>query len=145
MALWKPFRGSRTSLDTVERHDGYIYFCTDDGSLFFDFVDAEGNLQRKQVSAYGAGAKPKSATITLLAANWVGDTNPWSQVVALDGVSDSSKIDLQPTAIQIVSLQSDEIALMAENDAGTITVYAIGNKPTENYTMQVLITEVEPI
>lgn len=51
MALWKPFRGNRQSLDTQPMHDGYVYFCTDDGSLFFDYADADGNLQRKQISA----------------------------------------------------------------------------------------------
>jgi hypothetical protein len=54
MALWKPFRGSRASLETQPLHDGYVYFCTDDGSLFFDYTDAEGNLQRKQISASDA-------------------------------------------------------------------------------------------
>lgn len=54
MALWKPFRGNRTALDTVEKHDGYVYFCVDDGSLFFDYADADGNLQRKQISASDA-------------------------------------------------------------------------------------------
>jgi hypothetical protein len=54
MALWKPLKGNRTSLDTVEKHDGYVYFCTDDGTLFFDYVDAEGNLQRKQINAKDA-------------------------------------------------------------------------------------------
>ena len=54
MALWKPFRGNRTALDTVEKHDGYIYFCIDDGSLFFDFVDSNGNLQRKQINSKDA-------------------------------------------------------------------------------------------
>lgn len=51
MALWKPFRGSRADLDSVSKHDGYVYFCVDDGSLFFDYQDAEGNLQRKQINA----------------------------------------------------------------------------------------------
>lgn len=51
MALWKPLRGNRTALDTVEKHDGYVYFCVDDGSLFFDYLDTEGNLQRKQINA----------------------------------------------------------------------------------------------
>jgi hypothetical protein len=51
MALWKPFRGNRTALDSVEKHDGYVYFCTDDGSLFFDYTDAAGVLQRKQLNA----------------------------------------------------------------------------------------------
>ena len=50
MALWKPFRGSRADLDSVPKHDGYVYFC-DDGSLHFDYVDADGNLQRKQINA----------------------------------------------------------------------------------------------
>ena len=51
MALWKPFRGNRNMLDAVEKHDGYVYFCIDDGSLFFDHLDSEGNLQRKQINA----------------------------------------------------------------------------------------------
>ena len=50
MALWKPFRGKRADLDNVEKHDGYVYFTTDDASLFFDYVDNEGNLQRKQIN-----------------------------------------------------------------------------------------------
>ena len=51
MALWKPFRGKRSDLDAVEKHDGWIYFTTDDASLFFDYVDTDGNLQRKQINA----------------------------------------------------------------------------------------------
>lgn len=54
MALWKPFRGNRAGLDSVEKHDGYVYFCVDDGSLFFDYTDADGNLQRKQINAKDA-------------------------------------------------------------------------------------------
>ena len=51
MALWKPFRGNRADLDAVEKHDGYIYFCTDDATLFFDYLDENGELQRKQINA----------------------------------------------------------------------------------------------
>ena len=54
MALFKPFRGNRTGLDAVQKHDGYVYFCTDDGALFFDYIDNEGILQRKQVNAKNA-------------------------------------------------------------------------------------------
>lgn len=89
-----------------------------------------------------AATKPKMTTITLPTANWTGDTNPWSQVVTINGVTANSKVDLQPTATQIVALQNAEITLMLQNDSGTVTAWAIGNKPTEDYTMQVLITEV---
>lgn len=54
MALWKPFLGNRTSLDNIEKHAGYVYWCADDGSLHFDYVDAEGTLQRKQINAKDA-------------------------------------------------------------------------------------------
>lgn len=56
MALWKPFRGKRSDLDAVEKHDGWVYFCIDDASLFFDYVDTDGNLQRKQINAKEAEA-----------------------------------------------------------------------------------------
>jgi hypothetical protein len=51
MALWKPFRGNRAALDSMEKHDGYVYFCVDDATLFFDYVDENGELQRKQINA----------------------------------------------------------------------------------------------
>ena len=50
MALWKPFLGSRANLDTVEKHAGYVYWCSDDSTVHFDFEDADGNLQRKRVN-----------------------------------------------------------------------------------------------
>lgn len=86
-------------------------------------------------------ALPKCTTISLPAANWTGDSNPWSQVVTISAVTENSKVDLQPTATQIVELQENGIALMTQNDSGTITIYAIGSKPTTDYTMRVLITE----
>ena len=50
MALFKPFRGNRVALDAQELHDGYAYFCTDDGSFHIDYRDSKGNLQRKQIN-----------------------------------------------------------------------------------------------
>jgi hypothetical protein len=95
-----------------------------------------------QINNAVTAIKPKCTSITLPATSWIGDTNPWSQIVTVNGVTANSKIDLQPTAIQIVELQNNDIAFMAENDDGVITVYAIGSKPAKDYTMQALITEV---
>lgn len=50
MALFKQFRGKRESLETQELHDGYAYFCTDDGTFHIDYLDDEGNLRRKQIN-----------------------------------------------------------------------------------------------
>lgn len=84
---------------------------------------------------------PRIATVTLKASSWTGK-NPYSQIVAVNSVTANSKIDLQPTAQQIVSLQNEDIALMAENNAGVVTFYSLGGRPSGDYTMQVLLTEV---
>jgi hypothetical protein len=85
---------------------------------------------------------PKLTNVSMLASSWIGESNPWSQVVTINGVTDNSKIDLQPTALQIVELQDNDIALIAENTNGVVTIYALGSKPTKDYTIQALITEV---
>ena len=85
---------------------------------------------------------PRLATVTLPANGWTGSKNPYSQVATVNGITVNSKVDLQPTALQIVSLQNEDIALMAENNAGVVTFYALGGKPAVDYTMQVLLTEV---
>ena len=85
---------------------------------------------------------PRVAIISLPANAWTGNSEPYSQVVNIATVTTSSKIDLQPSAQQIVDLQNAETSLMIGNDGGVVTCYAIGNKPTVNYTMQVLIQEV---
>ena len=97
------------------------------------------------VDALIASLTPKLSTVTLLAANWTGENNPYSQVVTINGVTANSKVDLQPTAMQVVELQRTDIALMTENHDGVVTVYALGGKPTVDYTMPVLLTEVTPV
>ena len=85
---------------------------------------------------------PKLTNVTLEANKWTGAANPWHQDVTMNGVTANSKIDLQPTAVQIVALQEADIMLIIENDNGKTTAYALGGKPTVDYTMQALITEV---
>lgn len=88
---------------------------------------------------------PKLTRITILAEAWIGSGDLYSQVVSCNGVNVNSKLDLQPTPVQIVELQDAEISLMATNSNGTVTLWAIGNKPTVDYTMDVLITEVTTV
>lgn len=141
MALFKPMMGNRAALDSQPKQAGHAWFCVDDGTFHIDYIDADGNLQRQQIQSVSA----KSTTVSMLAENWTGDENPYSQVVTVSGATETSKIDLQPTATQIVALQDAEITLMLQNDSGVVTAWAIGNKPTEDYTMQVLISEVTPV
>lgn len=137
MSLFKPFMGNRANLDAVEKHSGHAYFCTNDGSFHIDFIDADGNLQRKQIIS------SKSATITLPASAWIGTAEPYSQVVSLSNITANSKIDLQPTLAQLSDLLAYGIVLQAINEDGVVTVYSTGGKPTSDYTIQICITETE--
>lgn len=110
-----------------------------------DDANASKLATENYVDAIIASMKPKSTTVTILAANWTGNANPWSQVVSINGITENSKIDLQPTAQQIVALQDAEVSIMLQNDSGIVTAWAIGKKPTVNYTFDVLITEVSVI
>lgn len=85
---------------------------------------------------------PRVATISLPKAGWTGSAEPYSQKVTINTVTSTTKIDLQPTAQQIVNLQNAETTLMIENNGGVVTCYAIGNKPIVDYTIQVLLQEV---
>ena len=115
MALWKPLMGNHTALDTVEKHDGWIYFCIDDGSLFFDYADADGNLQRKQITA-----KEAEKILGYNIANILNADNseiPTSKAV-LDAL-EVLKLDISNTAAVILAeAQTDainkDIVILAE-------------------------------
>lgn len=83
------------------------------------------------------------AEVTLLATAWEGTDNLHSQVVTLGGITKYSKVDLLPSVEQLAIFHNKDVAFVTENEDGVVTVYAIGDKPTLDYTMQAQITEVE--
>ena len=87
--------------------------------------------------------KVRIAYVNLIAANWVGDASPYSQVVSIDGVTENSQVDLTPSVEQLVIFYEKDLGFVAENEDGVVTVYAIGQKPENDYPIQVTITEVD--
>ena len=85
---------------------------------------------------------PRVSTITLNRNNWTGNAAPYSQIVDINTVTIATKVELNPTVSQIISLQNDDVALMADNDGGVVTIYSFGGKPSTDMTMQVTLTEV---
>lgn len=81
--------------------------------------------------------------VTLLASAWTGANSLYSQVVTIDGITEYSKVDLLPSVEQLAIFHNKDLAFVTENEDGVVTVYAIGDKPTNDYTMQVQITEVK--
>ena len=88
------------------------------------------------------GSVSLSRTIELPVDGWIGDKSPYSQIVTIDGVTPRSMVDFKPTIEQIVQLTDDGVRLYSGNDNGVVTIYALDNKPTDDYTMEVLVSEV---
>ena len=80
--------------------------------------------------------------IKLSAAKWVGDASPYSQVVSIKGVTEFSKVDLQLSADQLTEFHDMDLSLTTENNEGVVTVFAIGDKPNNDITIQATLTEV---
>ena len=87
-------------------------------------------------------AATRLAEIPLPAAAWVGNASPYSQVVAIEGITVTSKVDLQPSVEQLAIFHQKDLAFVTENEDGVVTVYAIGQKPLNDYVIQATITEV---
>ena len=88
------------------------------------------------------GSTVRLGNVTLYASKWEGGSSPYSQVVKITGVTEYSQVDLKPSVEQLAVFHKKDLAFVTENDGGTVTVYAVGDKPTNDYTMQVSITEV---
>lgn len=90
------------------------------------------------------GSTVTKDSITLTAANWVAssDSSYYTQSVNLSGITENTKVDLDPTPEQLVSLIGDGISMFAVNENGSITIYATGDKPANDMTIQIVKSEV---
>lgn len=107
-----------------------------------------------KVDALGKGGVATGGTnsrigyVTILSANWVlVDEDRYAQVVSVDvesgdGVTENSQVDLTPSDEQLAIWREKDLALTTENYGGEVTVYAVGQKPENDYTIQVTLTEV---
>lgn len=82
------------------------------------------------------------AEVSLPASAWEGSDRLWHQVVTIEGTTECSQVDLTPSAEQLAIFHEKDIAFTTENEDGIVTVFAIGDKPSNDYTIQATITEV---
>ena len=88
------------------------------------------------------GSFARIAEVTILADKWVGEQSPYSQVVQIADVTENSQVNLTPSVEQLAIFHNKDLAFVTENEGGIVTVYAIGDKPQNDYTIQATITEV---
>lgn len=101
------------------------------------------NVKMGQMNISPSTLKPKIGFVDLLASAWERrNDNLYSQIVNIDGVTENSQVDLTPDVEQLVIFYEKDLTFVSENDGGVVTIFAIGQKPMNDYTMQVTITEV---
>lgn len=97
------------------------------------------NTLEKKVEAL----KPRIATINLPASAWVESADEeYSQVVPVENVPLHCEVELQITKEQVAIFRDKDITFWVESENSVVTVYCIGQKPTNDYVFQVKITEV---
>ena len=82
-------------------------------------------------------------TVTISADKWTGTSSPYAQEVTVEGATKNSQVDLTPSDAQLAIFHEKDLAFVTSNYRGVVTVSAIGQKPMNDYEMQVTITEVE--
>lgn len=103
----------------------------------------KGTVEEWLATLGSGGSSSKLSSVTILASEWVDVAESlYAQVVNIEGTTDHSKVDLLPSVEQLAIFHNKDVTFVTENEDGVVTVYAIGEKPTMDYTMQVSITEV---
>jgi hypothetical protein len=88
---------------------------------------------------------PTPISVTIYADKWVqASDNRWYQVVTVDNavITPRRKVDLQPSSEQISIFHEKDLAFVTENEDGVVSVFCIGQTPTNDYTIQAIVTEV---
>lgn len=110
--------------------------------MALDYGAGTGFTVRMEGPFGSVGSSGKISTITLPAASWKNAESPFFQTVEVAGISEASKIDIQPNKEQVAQFCVEGTMLHIENDGGIATAYAIGTKPAEDLVLQITLTEV---
>ena len=81
-------------------------------------------------------------SVSLPASKWTGGGSLYSQVVSIEGITENSQVNLAPSVEQMATFYEKDVTFVTENDGGVVTVYVIGQKPQNDYTIQADIVEV---
>ena len=134
----------------IKAQAGSIVYCGDtppDYAAVWIQPDGEQNI----------ASAPTKAFVNILggADNWIAedvyDANNnvigtrYGQVVNVNNavITPYSKVDLQITSEQMVIFHEKDVAFVAENEDGVVTIYCIGSIPQNDYTLQAIVTEVK--
>ena len=160
--IYKHRRGTAEQWDSVGEdlipYEGEIVLELDKEHTLHKLKIGDGTTPYKDLKYLMAGdeivtqvlaqAKPRVVTVNLTT-DWVKeDEHKYSQNIEIEGLTDYSRLDLQPSADMLAEFKQLNIFFVTENKKehgqNVITIYSIGDKPLKSYEMQATIVETDP-
>ena len=123
---------------------GELVLEYDNGIPRLKIGDGESEFSALPYMSVDSFVLPTPASV-YLDTNWQqADDLRYYQVVTVQNatITPRSKVDLQPSAEQLTIFHEKDLAFVAENDNGVVSVYCVGQVPQNPYTLQVTVTEV---
>ena len=113
-----------------------------------EFIQLLGVLSEERidelVGRLVASKKSKVRDVVLRASAWVEEEDElYTQVVEVAEVTENSQVILLMSMKQIASFRQKDHTFGVENEGGKTTFGVIGQKPQNDYTFQIQITEVD--
>lgn len=122
----------------VAVHGGEIFTNT----IKIPVEKGEGSSSGGTITPDTIQPQMKIISVSLPGDKWIGDSSPYYQILDCEGITSNSKVDLQPSPEQLDIFHKKDLAFTTGNEDGTVKIYSIGDKPTNDYVIQATITEV---
>ena len=139
---------SQGELGATMSSEGVLRGNIEDSETLEATIDSEETLEAaidmpKEKEVVKFANAPEIDEVTLWASAWVSDEDKrHSQVVEIKKATNKSQVDLTPDDDQLAVFYKKDIGFVTKNENGKVTVIAIGQKPENDYTIQVTLTEV---
>ena len=140
---------SRGELGATMASEGVLRGNMEDSETLEATIDSEETLDAtiympKEKEVLKLANASEIDEVTLLASAWVSDNDKrYSQVVEIERATNKSQVDLTPDVQQLEVFYEKDVTFVTKNLSSVVTVYAVGQKPMNDYTIQVTLTEVD--
>jgi hypothetical protein len=131
--------------DHIKPLEGELVLEYDHGIPRLKIGDGVSEFSQLPYMSIDSFVMPTPASVTLYADKWEKDTdNRYYQVVTVNNatITPNSKVDLQPSAEQLTIFHQKDLAFVAENEDGVVSIYCVGQVPQNDYTIQTTVMEV---
>ena len=131
--------------DEAIPHEGELVLEYDNGTPRLKIGDGIHTFAELEYMSVDSFILPKSISVTIYPDKWVqASDDRWYQVVTVDNtiVTSHSKVDLQPSAEQLYVFHNKDLAFVTENKNGVVSVFCIGQVPTNEYIIRAIVTDV---